>query len=73
LPKNARAQIPCVLYTHDCVALALLACTVFRRGSNAFSKPLRNYAVRVNMLRDLRLAGSTAKRSSLYAATLQNA
>lgn len=46
--------------------------TVFHRGGNAFSKTLRNYAVRVDMLRDLRLAGSTAKRSLLYAATLRN-
>jgi len=38
------------------------------RGGNTFSKTLYNYAVRVDMLRDLRLAGGTAKRSLLYAA-----
>lgn len=32
---------------------------------------LYNYAVRVDMLRDLRLAGGTTKRSLLYAATLE--
>lgn len=36
-----------------------------------FRKTLYNYAVRVDMLRDLRLAGGTAKRSLLYAATLE--
>lgn len=54
------------------MVLALLVCTIFRRGGNIFSKTLRNYAVRVDMLRDLRLAGSTTKRSSLYAGTLRN-
>lgn len=45
--------------------------TVYRRH-NAFSKTLHNYAVRVDMLRDLRLAGGTTKRSLLYAATPRN-
>jgi len=38
------------------------------RGGNTFLKTLYNYAVRVDMLRDLRLADGTAKRSLLYAA-----
>ena len=55
--KYTRANSLCYM-RNDCVALALLVCTIFRRGGNAFSKMLRNYTVRVDMLRDLRLAGA---------------
>ena len=69
--KCTRANSLCYM-RNDCVALALFACTIFRHGGSAFLKILCNYAVRVDILRDLRLAGSTTKRSSLYAATLRN-